>query len=419
VPDSRPIRTRREQPSGDGLLRQRGVGSLEDSRPPRTASPVRRRRPARGPARRIVVGAIGAVGVAGVLVAVVARHREEFVTALHSAPVGILVAAAALQLVALVTRTAAWWICVRAAGGVVDRRPLFRAASMGYLASQLNSQLGAAARIAALRRAAPEAAPRVPALIAAELPILLVEGALAALASVTLIAPLGLPWWAPLAFLAAALIVGGALRRQCGRHDRGFWTGVAVLRSASGRTQMVLLVLVAVFAQIARNWLMLHAVGVDASVPDATAVLIAMVVLSQLPVGPSVGAGAAVLILGADGPAATAAAGVLLTATGTAGALAYVTWAGIDRLWVTRLGRASPRRRGRPPTPIVVGEPALVPALAPAGRRAPSAAAAKPRGPDRHPPRRGPSVLGLAGQSRPSGRGRDGDDRRRRGRSAR
>jgi hypothetical protein len=109
-----------------------------------------------------------------------------------------------------------------------------------------------------------------------------------------------------------------------------------VLRNLRGRNVVVALILVAVGSQIARNWLMLHAVGVDASVFDAIAVLIAMVTLSQLPVGPSVGAAAVVLILGADGVALTAAAGVLLTATGTAGALAYAGWAGIDRLWILR-----------------------------------------------------------------------------------
>jgi hypothetical protein len=81
---------------------------------------------------------------------------------------------------------------------------------------------------------------------------------------------------------------------------------------------------------------MLEAVGVEASLFDATAVLIAMVTLAQLPIGPSVGAAAVVLILGADGPALAAAAGVLLTATGTAGALAFATWAGLDRLWTLR-----------------------------------------------------------------------------------
>ena len=41
----------------------------------------------------------------------------------------------------------------------------------------------------------PEVAPQVPTLVAAEFPILAVEATLAALASFTLVVPLGLPWW--------------------------------------------------------------------------------------------------------------------------------------------------------------------------------------------------------------------------------
>ncbi len=99
------------------------------------------------------------------------------------------------------------------------------------------------------------------------------------------------------------------------------------MRSAKGRGLIVALILVAVFSQIGRNWLMLHAVGVDVSVFDATALLIVMVTLSQLPFGLSAGAAAAVLVLGAHGVAIVAAAGVLLTATGTAGALSFAGWA--------------------------------------------------------------------------------------------
>jgi hypothetical protein len=55
---------------------------------------------------------------------------------------------------------------------------------------------------------------------------------------------------------------------------------------------------------------LLHAVGLDASFFDAIAVLIAVVTLGQLPVGHSVGAAAAVLILGSNGVAAAAAAGL-------------------------------------------------------------------------------------------------------------
>ena len=53
-------------------------------------------------------------------------------------------------------------MCVRATGATVGRRPLFRAAGVGYLASLLNGSLGVAARIAALRRTAPHESPHVP-----------------------------------------------------------------------------------------------------------------------------------------------------------------------------------------------------------------------------------------------------------------
>jgi hypothetical protein len=63
---------------------------------------------------------------------------------------------------------------------------------------------------------------------------------------------------------------------------------------------------------------------------DAIAVLIAVVTLGQLPFGLSVGAAASVLILGPQGVAAAAAAGVLLTATGTAGGLLFASWGALD-----------------------------------------------------------------------------------------
>jgi len=69
---------------------------------------------------------------------------------------------------------------------------------------------------------------------------------------------------------------------------------------------------------------------------DATAVLVATAVLGLLPIGPSVGAGAFVLILGAHGVAAVASAGLLLAGTGALGAIAYASWALADHLWDSR-----------------------------------------------------------------------------------
>jgi hypothetical protein len=325
---------------------------------PHTLRPPVSRAPGAGTDRRVTLrrnvlttGA-GALAAAAVLAFLLADRRDEFAAALGAAPLWILLAATALQLLALVSRSEAWRICVGAAGGTVGRRCLYRAASVGYLGSQLNSQIGTAARIAALRRTAPHECPRVPALIAAEVPILAVEGALAALASFTLVGPLGLPWWLPLVLLAAAVTVVAGLGRAAGRWREGFWSGLAVLRSLHGRNGVIALTLVAVAAQIARNWLMLDAIGVRASLLDATAVLIAMVTLSQLPIGPSVGAAAVVVILGANGLALAAAAGALLTVTGTAGALAYTAWAALDRLWMLR--RTAARRPVPSPRPAAL-----------------------------------------------------------------
>jgi uncharacterized membrane protein YbhN (UPF0104 family) len=284
-----------------------------------------------------------AVGVAAAIVYALWDKRHDFATALEEAPIGVLAAAVGLQLVALLTRTEAWRICVLAAGGTIGRRRLYRASSMGYVGSLVNAQLGTAARIAALRRSAPEESPTIAPLITAEVPIMVVEGLLAAIASVTLISPLGLPWWAPLVVLAVALGISSGLRSLARGTGRGLRRGLHVMRSLNGSALIIGLILVATFAQIARNWLVLHAVGVhDVSVFDATAVLIAQVTLAQLPLGPSTGAASTVLILGPHGVAAVAAAGVLLTVTGTVGGGLFALWALFDRLKYGSLGPEDP-----------------------------------------------------------------------------
>jgi uncharacterized membrane protein YbhN (UPF0104 family) len=278
-----------------------------------------------------------------VIVLLLAGRRDEFAAALSNAAIWVLAITALLQVVALVARSEAWHVTIEAAGGSVPRRVLYRASSMQVLGSLVSGQLGVAARIAALRRSSPDVCPQVPTLIAAEFPILAVEALLAALASFTLVGPLGLPWWLPIVGFAVVAAASAGLRHLAVRKGRELWHGLAVIRSLNGGTRVVGFVLVAVFAQIFRNWLLLHAVGVDASFFDAIAVLIAVVTLGQLPVGPSVGAAAAMLILGSGGVAAAAAAGLLMTVTGTIGGLCFAAWAGADLLFTGP--SHSPRRR--------------------------------------------------------------------------
>jgi hypothetical protein len=184
------------------------------------------------------------IAVTGALVAVIAGRWDEFVTAITAALAGIVAIAVLMQLTALLARSEAWNVCVQAAGATVSRRRLYRASSMGYVGSVLNSQLGVAARIAALRRSAPGECPRVPALIAAELPIVTVEATLAALTSFTLVGPLGLPWWAPVVCVAATVGLGagwaGLDRVWSGRRAQAAMQRLLARASRSGATGLAL-----------------------------------------------------------------------------------------------------------------------------------------------------------------------------------
>ena len=185
---------------------------------------------------------------------VLAGRWGQFASAADGAPWWALTAAAALQIASLLARTEAWNVCVHAAGGTVDRRRVYRAAGVGYLGNIVNGELGFAARIASLRRAAPRETPKAVVLAATEIPIVLMEVALATLFSFTLVAPLSLPWWTPLvAFCAVLAIVvgsrpagpappermveGSRRARRCARpHTRRNLRGARRLRA--GRAQL-------------------------------------------------------------------------------------------------------------------------------------------------------------------------------------
>ncbi len=310
--------------------------------------------------RRGVWTVLGTLLAVGVLVLVLAGRWGQFASAAAGAPWWTLTAAVALQTASLLARSESWNVCVHAAGATVDRRRVYRAAGGGYVGNIVNGELGFALRIAALKRGARRETPGTLVLAATEIPIVLTEVSLAALFSFTLVAPLGLPWWTPLAAFGAILAAIAALARLPGRHPSGWWRGLTALSEPRARTRVAMFVALAVTAQIARNWLMLRASGVHASLLDATAVLIALAVLGVLPIGPGVGATAMVLILGANGVADVSAAGVLLTATGALGALAYAGWALTDRLWTTQ------RARRRPLHAPVTGHP---PPASPPGKR--------------------------------------------------
>ena len=287
------------------------------------------------------VSVVFAVVVTAALIVGLYGKRDEFVEAIETASVGVLLGAAAMQLIWLISRSEAWHVCVDAAGADCGRRPLYRAAAIGYLGNLFNPSFGLAVRIAELRRTAPDNAPKAGTLVAAELPIVVIEIALAAICSFTLVGPLDIPWWTPLGALAFGVAAVWGMSRLADRKRHGFWNGLAVLRGLRHRNTIIALTVFAVSAQVFRNWLVLNGVGVDVSVFDSMALLIATAALGLLPIGPGLTVATTVLILGSNGVAAAAAAGALLTATGAVGALVFASWALADRF----------RTRNRPAVP--------------------------------------------------------------------
>ena len=138
--------------------------------------------------------------------------------------------------------------------------------------------------------------------------------------------------WATLIALAVAAGFVVALSRLADRKREGFWQGIAVMRGLAHRNQIIALTVFAVSAQVLRNWLVLQGIGVDATVLDSVALLVAAAAIGLLPVGPTLGVTSSILILGSKGVAAVAAAGALLTATGAVGALCFAAWSLADRV---------------------------------------------------------------------------------------
>jgi uncharacterized membrane protein YbhN (UPF0104 family) len=228
-------------PRSDEAVPGAGSGLISSSRRPRSAGRLAGQIGGLrdfGRRRRVLITVVGSLATAAVLVWLLAGRRHEFAAALSGAAAGVLAVTVLLQIVALVARSEAWHLTIEAAGGTVDRRVLYRASSMQVLGSVVNGQLGVAARIAALRRSSPSVSPQVPTLIAAEFPILAVEALLAALASFTLIGPLGLPWWLPIVGFAVIATASAGLRSSpsaraasCGRASR--WSAACTAGAAS------------------------------------------------------------------------------------------------------------------------------------------------------------------------------------------
>jgi uncharacterized membrane protein YbhN (UPF0104 family) len=84
--------------------------------------------------RRRAVAIAATIAACAVLAIALATHSDDFTAAVRAAPLWLLALVAGLQLLALLSRTEAWSVCVRATGATVARRRLYRASSVGSIA---------------------------------------------------------------------------------------------------------------------------------------------------------------------------------------------------------------------------------------------------------------------------------------------
>jgi hypothetical protein len=252
--------------------------------------------------------AVAILGVGVLLALCVARH-EELLTAVATVPPATLLGLAALHLLGLVARSEAWRLSLGAIGGAPLARRVVHTANAGaFVVGSLEAHATMPARIALLRRLAGHDAPHPGHVAVADLPMLLIEVAIAAL----LLGMTG-EWWAPPAAAGALVVARLAAGRKATR-------GLAVLADVRRRAALTGLVAFIVCCGLARIWLTLSLVHLDAS-PSEVAVAFAMLgAFGLLPLGPSAPPGAMLVLSGSAG---ALAAGLVLSATSITGVLLY------------------------------------------------------------------------------------------------
>ena len=263
-----------------------------------------------------------------------------------------------LSLLALALRTEMWRVALQASGHQLPRVEL-HAANGGTLAvSLVNGYIAPAVKIWLLRRMRPADGPKIPKLIVVDLAAMLLELLLAAALVVVVAFFVDVPWWTPAVMLgigALLLLVAFLTHRRWEHHPA--IDGLNVVIHSYFRYRLLGLLAAVFLLQIVRTWLTFHAVGVDATLGDATLIFVLTGVLGALPTGLAAApTTASLVVLGRSGVGPVAAAGVLTTVALFVGTALYLFLTGrlvLDpSMAVLEASVARPifRQRPRPPT---------------------------------------------------------------------
>jgi hypothetical protein len=289
-----------------------------------------------------------AATVAGVVVLVVLLrpYGDDIRAVARNTAPSWVVGLTVLSVLPLVLRTEMWRVALRASRIDAPRSQLHAANGGTFLVSLVNGYVAPAVKIVILRRMR---ATRLSQLVivdfAAALLEILVAGALVFVAAFLV----DVAWWIPVILIGGGVALLGvvfASHRRWEHHPAV--QGLNVVVHSYYRYRLLGLLAVVFSSQILRTWLSYHAVGAHASLPEATLIFVLTGVLGTLPTGLAAApTTASLLVLGRDGVAAAATAGVLVTVSLFAATLIYTAAAAAIYLLVrrreSRSGEGAPR----------------------------------------------------------------------------
>jgi hypothetical protein len=235
-------------------------------------------------------------------------RADEVEHALRSVPLGAFALVVGLHLLTLAARSEAWRLALAAVEDRVPPRRAVHLANAGaFVAGAVVAHGALPARVALMRRIAPERAPRPAQIAVADAPIFLLEVCMTALVLIAV---------TPLA--GAVLVVALLCVLACGRLRH---RGLAVLGDPRRRAGLTAWVSGITALAVARVAVALSACGVAAGPAEVGGTFAALGVFGVLPLGPSAPAGATVAIAGTGG--AALAAGLVLAASSLVAVVLY------------------------------------------------------------------------------------------------
>jgi hypothetical protein len=298
------------------------------------------------PWKKIIFGTAGTFAALALLVVLMGSRADDAGAALTNIPVLSLLLLVGAGVIPMLLRAEAFRVSLRAGGAHARRGDVHTASGLTFCAAEVNHYAARLVRAGSLKRLGCRNV-TLWQLLAAEIPVLLVEAFIMAVVVSVAVLFLGWPWWIMLIIPAVALAVAGVIRFVHGR-----WGHTAIGRGLSALTcprltgKLVLIGLLVLAVQIVRTYLAMRAVGIELGVDEAALAFVCVAGLGTLPLGPSAAPTVSLALFSSgSGTVAAAAGGLALTATAAIAAVVYALIAlllfGALKLW-TRMRPVTP-----------------------------------------------------------------------------